>query len=121
MGEIITPWIAAEVTLLPREGGKPQRPPCIFRGYRNSNMGFERPDGDGFELPSGGAALFPMDQDQLDVGQTGLVYLQLWGEATIASKLRMGARFLLTEQGRPVVLGTITALLPDGPATKRPS
>src|SRR5262249_35457770 len=90
VGEIITPWIAAEVTLLPREGGKPQRPPCIFRGYRNSNMGFERPDGDGFELPSGGAALFPMDQDQLDVGQTGLVYLQLWGEATIASKLRMG-------------------------------
>jgi len=59
------------VTLLPREGGRPQQPPRIFAGDRNSNLRLVRPDGGGYELPCGGAAFFPVDREQVEVGHTG--------------------------------------------------
>src|SRR5690242_2514584 len=99
MGEIIRCWITAEVTLLPRKDGRRQRPPCIFGGYRNSNLRFEGSGDDGYDLPRGGARLYPVDHDQLNVGETGLVYMEVWGESTADPRLRVGTHFLLTEGG----------------------
>ena len=49
MAEVITRWINADVTLLPRSDGRPQRPLALFAGYRNSNLRFERTsDSDGY-------------------------------------------------------------------------
>jgi hypothetical protein len=115
VGEIITRWITAKVILLPREDGRPQQPPRIFAGYRNSNLYLERPDGGGYELPCGGAAFFPVDREQVEVGETGLVHLYAWVEAAI--ELHPGRRFVFTDWGRRVVLGMITALLPAAPVS----
>jgi hypothetical protein len=76
MKKITTRWISAGVILLPREDGRPQQPPYIFRGYRNSNRRFERVDG-GYALPVGGATLFPVDRDELRVGETGPVRMRV--------------------------------------------
>jgi hypothetical protein len=111
MATVITRWISANVTLLPRIDGRPQRPPALFGGYCNSNLRIAR-IGDNYALPIGGATLFPVDRDALGVGETGPVRMQVYGlEDALNSALRAGARFVLTEGGRRVVLGTITALL----------
>jgi hypothetical protein len=112
MKEVVTRWISADVMLVPRENGRPQQPSHIFGGYRNSNLRFERMGG-GYALPVGGATLFPVDHDELGVGETGSVRMHVYGEDALNTALCVGARFLLTEGGRPVVLGMITALLPD--------
>ena len=61
----------------------------------------------------GGATLFPVDRAALGVGETGPVGMQVYGlEDALNAELGVGVRFVLTEGGRLVVLGTVTALLP---------
>ena len=111
MGESITRQIRAEVTLLPREDGRPQRPPRLFTGYRCSTFRFDCPRG---EWPLGYFGLSVMrlfDRDAVAVGEAANVYLQVALDAALADDLRPGARFSLYEGGRRVVGGTILSLL----------
>ncbi len=130
---VATRWIAADVTLLPRDDGRRQSPPAIFMGYRNSNLRFahsgdigrdREPDfrtfpfmdaeAGSYELQVGGAQFFPLDHDELQVGETGAVHMMIYGaEDDLNAELHVGARFMLYEAGRRVIRGTITALLHD--------
>jgi hypothetical protein len=117
MGEIINRVMRAEVTLLPREDGRPQRPPCLFTGYRCSTLRFDYPRR---ERPAGYFSLAVMrlrDRDEVPVGEVAEVYMQVALAAALADDLRPGAQFSLYEGGRRVVRGTILSLLdPADPA-----
>lgn len=102
--------VAAKIALLKREDGRPQRPPYIFNGYRNSNIWFGTYDTLG---PVTGLASFRvLDRDRIGVGETGAVEMDVSGIPLLLDVVRVGASFSLSVGGQRVAIGTITAVLP---------
>jgi hypothetical protein len=105
-------WAKAKVKALPRIDGAKYSPPRIVRGYRNTQFRFgPAPTGPII----GGATFYPLDGSSLEVGESGLVYLGLYGLDEIGQELQIGASICFTESGRFVIAGKIIELLDHEP------
>src|SRR5262249_53642665 len=86
MAEVFTRWIQADVTMLPRDDGRQQRPPCIFNGYHNSNLRFDQPR-HGWLGNAGGTYVYLAGADPVQIGETGVVYIYVYGEDELNDEL----------------------------------
>jgi len=112
LDDTVTWWVKADVRVLPRIEGARYSPPSIVRGYRNTEFRFgPAPQGPII----GGAIFYPLNGSSIQVGETGLVYLGLYGPDEIGQGLQTGASFCFAESGRFVISGTIIELLDNEP------
>lgn len=92
-----------------RMDGGLSNPPCIFTGYRNSHVRFDRRDGS--EHIDGYLATFRLTgRERLYPGETGLVLMEVLGPGALAPELRVGGWFEVLEDWR-VAEGVVTAIL----------
>src|SRR5690348_5093848 len=103
----------AEIILLPREGGGQQRPPRLFTGYRCSTFRLDRPHQEWPAGYSGFAIITLLERDEVPVGESAKVAIDIRLFDRLVEDLRAGARFSLYAGGRRVVAGTVITLLED--------
>src|SRR5437879_8990842 len=82
-----------------RTDGRLSHPPCIFTGYRNSHVRFDRRAGS--EHSDGYLATFRLPgRDRLSPGETGRVLMEVLGPCALAPEVRVGGRFEVLEDWR---------------------
>jgi hypothetical protein len=87
--------VVAEVSLHFREDGSPQKPPCIFAGYRNSHIRLDSLNG-----KECWGVFFPLTRNRPAAGETGWVRIALYGPPEELNEAAFpGATFSFSEGG----------------------